>query len=362
MTQDSKLSKIVYTPPSLPAYLASAHDLKSIVGVPSDEDVKMIHATIRAVNGMSHITGMHDPDLSIQLAKHIFDVQMAVYRSQYSFSLFPGDIVYTPPPLPSHIPVILQPVVGAPSDEELKLVHDMVRAAENLANSPSMFDPDISLKLSQHLFNINIARYIRDSMHGQLGSQVNVPQSEQNSSTHATPMAQPIPVIHDNDNQSYSLPSATPNPNPSNPARSRTLVSSPEELSTQTKELILRDVMIEVKTAQEETNRLLGEAGETLKNVNRTLVSTQLTHFLTQGYAGRNVYFRANDRGELSTDHGLPSLDILKLAALSEQTIARYLRFYSIGADLIEDGEELKIKPGMRGSAQKAPRNHVIGI
>ncbi|KDN43341.1 hypothetical protein RSAG8_06125, partial [Rhizoctonia solani AG-8 WAC10335] len=304
---------------------------------------------------------MHDPDLPIQLAKHLFDVQMAVYRSQYSFSLFPGDIVYTPPPLPSHIPVILQPVVGAPSDEELKLVHDMVRAAENLANSPSMFDPDISLKLSQHLFNINIARYIRDSMHGQLGSQVNVPQSEQNSSTHATPMAQPIPVIHNNDNQSYSLPSATPNPNPSNPARSRTLASSPEELSTQTKELILRDVMIEVKTAQEETNRLLGEAGETLKNL-YTLVSTQLTHYVTQSYNGREVYFRANDRGELPTDSGLNSIDILKLDTLSGQTIARYLRFYSIGVDLIEDGEELKIKPGVRGSAQKTLRNYVIGI
>ncbi|CAE6441340.1 unnamed protein product [Rhizoctonia solani] len=143
MVQHAKLSTTVYNPPSLPAYLASTHHLKAISGVPSDEDIKAIHAVIKAVNGISHIPGMHDPDLSIQLAKHLFDVQMAVYRGQYSFSPFPGDIVYTPPPLPSHIPVTLQPVIGAPSDEELKLVHNMVRAAESLANTSSVFDPDL---------------------------------------------------------------------------------------------------------------------------------------------------------------------------------------------------------------------------
>ncbi|CAE7085784.1 unnamed protein product [Rhizoctonia solani] len=328
------------TPPSLPAYLASAHNLGPITGVPNDEEVKVIHATIRAVNAMSHIPGMHDPDLSIQLAKHLFDVQMAVYRSQYSFSLFPGDIVYTPPPLPSHIPVTLQPVVGAPSDGELKLVHDMVRALEGLANSPSMFDSDLSLKLSQHFFNINIARYIRDSMHGQLGSrsEINLPQSGQGPST--------LPPTSDSDGQSHHIPSTTPNAN--------TL--------EHTKELNLHDAIIETKITQEETNRLLSEAGETLKNVNRTLVSTQLTLFLAQGYHGRDVYFPANDRGELLTDHGLSSIDVLKLGTLPEERIARYLQFYAIGLDLIEDSEGLKIKSGKVGDATRILRNRIIGV
>ncbi|CAE7122691.1 unnamed protein product [Rhizoctonia solani] len=200
----------------------------------------------------------------------------------------------------------------------------MVRALEGLANSPSMFDPDLSLKLSQHLFNINIARYIRDSMHGQLGSRpgVNLPQSGQGPST--------LPPTSNNDGQSHHLPSTAPNIN----------------TSEHTKELNLRDAIIETKITQEETNRLLSEAGETLKNVNRTLVSTQLTLFLTQGYSGRDVYFPANDRGELLTDHGLSSVHVLKLGTLPEEQLARYLQFYAVGLDLIEDSEGLKIKSG----------------
>ncbi|CAE6457249.1 unnamed protein product [Rhizoctonia solani] len=356
MVQDNKLSTAVYTPPSLPAYLTSTHDLKSIVGIPSDEDIKAIHATVRAVNGMSHIPGMHDPELSVQLAKHLFDVQMAVYRSQYSFSLFPGDIVYTPPPLPSHIPITLQPVVGAPSDEELKLVHSMVRAAENLANSPSMFDPDLSLKLSQHFFNINIARYIRDSIHGQLASQVNSPQPEQSASIRPTPIIQAGPATSDNDDQ----------PHPSDPNDHSALAPPSEESLPPTDNLSLRHVMNEVKNTQEETNRLLREAGETLKNVNCTLISTQLSYYLAStksAYPGYcDIYFRANDRGELPTDHDLPSVDILNLGSRSEHQIARFLQFYGIGTDLIENGEEPKIKPGRKGDAVKILRNHIIGI
>ncbi|CUA73056.1 hypothetical protein RSOLAG22IIIB_10501 [Rhizoctonia solani] len=360
MVQDNKLSTAVYTPPSLPAYLTSTHDLKSIVGIPSDEDVKAIHATVRAVNGMSHIPGMHDPELSVQLAKHLFDVQMAVYRSQYSFSLFPGDIVYTPPPLPSHIPITLQPVVGAPSDEELKIVHSMVRAAENLANSPSMFDSELSLKLSQHLFNINIARYIRDSMHGQLGSQINPPQSQQSSSNCPIPMTQSAPATSGNDNQ--SSPSTTFAANPSNPNDHSALVPPSEESSAPTNELSLRDAMNEFKNTQEETNRLLREAGKTLKNVNLTLISTQFNDFLKNSQPTWNINFRANDRGELPTDHGFSTVQILNLGIHSEQTIARLLRFYDTGTDLIEDGEEPKIKPGKKEDAIKILRNHIIGI
>lgn len=42
--------------------------------------------------------------------------------------------MYTPPTLPSHINFPLQPVTGAPSDAEVKLVHQALRASENLAN------------------------------------------------------------------------------------------------------------------------------------------------------------------------------------------------------------------------------------
>lgn len=41
---------------------------------------------------------------------------------------------YIPPVLPSHINVSLEPILGAPSDDEVKLVHNALRVSENLAN------------------------------------------------------------------------------------------------------------------------------------------------------------------------------------------------------------------------------------
>jgi hypothetical protein len=43
-----------YFPPSLPPHLAGSFELNPVEGVPSDEEVKAIHAVIRALEGMSH--------------------------------------------------------------------------------------------------------------------------------------------------------------------------------------------------------------------------------------------------------------------------------------------------------------------
>lgn len=46
-------SDCVYTPPQLPEYLKNVYDLKQIVGTPSDEEMKGIHAVIRVAAHMS---------------------------------------------------------------------------------------------------------------------------------------------------------------------------------------------------------------------------------------------------------------------------------------------------------------------
>jgi hypothetical protein len=46
-------SDTIYTPPSLPPYLKNVYDLKPFVGVPNDEEVKGIHAVIRAASNVS---------------------------------------------------------------------------------------------------------------------------------------------------------------------------------------------------------------------------------------------------------------------------------------------------------------------
>lgn len=94
-SSQNKPMAAVYIPPNLPAYLTDQSDLKAVVGVPSDDEVKLIHTAIRTVESVSHgkqtgfidlhritdtrrnlVPALFDSGLSMDLAQHLFDVQM----------------------------------------------------------------------------------------------------------------------------------------------------------------------------------------------------------------------------------------------------------------------------------------------
>ncbi|CAE6459436.1 unnamed protein product [Rhizoctonia solani] len=148
-------------PPELPAYLRNVYELKAIVGVPSNDEVIGIHAVVQAARKASEIPGMHDPVLNMKLGDHLFSAQMAIYRSKYSLVTFPSDATYAPPVLPASLLLDLNPISGAPSDEELIKVQDAVQTYQESRRFPSMFDAHVNMELSQHLFDIQMARYMR---------------------------------------------------------------------------------------------------------------------------------------------------------------------------------------------------------
>ncbi|CAE6469050.1 unnamed protein product [Rhizoctonia solani] len=151
-------------PPELPVYLKQICDLKPVVGVPKDDEVIGIHSVVLAANKVSGVQGMHDSRLFMKLSDHLFSIQMAKYRSKYSLITFPSDATYTPPTLPAHVSVQLEPVVGAPSDEDITKVQDAVRVYQHFSTVvPSMFDPRVNMELSQHLFDIQMARHMRNA-------------------------------------------------------------------------------------------------------------------------------------------------------------------------------------------------------
>ncbi|CAE6439895.1 unnamed protein product [Rhizoctonia solani] len=116
------------SPPALPDYLKNVYDLKPIVGVPSDAEVIEIHAVVHAARKASEIPGMHDPGLLMGLADHLFSAQMARYRKKYSLIIFPSDATYTPPALPAHISITLEPMSGTPSDEYMMKAKEVLRS------------------------------------------------------------------------------------------------------------------------------------------------------------------------------------------------------------------------------------------
>ncbi|KAG8686074.1 hypothetical protein FRC11_009546, partial [Ceratobasidium sp. 423] len=71
------------------------------------------------------------------------------------------DATYTPPTLPVHIPVNLEPVSGAPLDGEIIKVQDAIQMYQELRRIPSTFDVHVNMELSQHLFDLQMARHMR---------------------------------------------------------------------------------------------------------------------------------------------------------------------------------------------------------
>ncbi|CAE6395202.1 unnamed protein product [Rhizoctonia solani] len=143
-------------PPDLPPYLKSVHKLEPIVGAPNDDQLIGILSVIRVAQKAIEIPGMGDHILICRLSEYLFDAQMARYRSNHYAAMFPESTTYTPPTLPAHFPVLLEPVNGAPSEEELLKVQDAIRLYHHYLNVPTMFDPQVNMELSQHLFDIQM--------------------------------------------------------------------------------------------------------------------------------------------------------------------------------------------------------------
>ncbi|CAE6374438.1 unnamed protein product [Rhizoctonia solani] len=124
----------ILSPPELPPYLKTVHDLKPILGAPSDEEVIGIHAVMRIANQVVDVEDLGNPTLLARLSEHLFDVQMVKYRSKY-LGMFPEDTTFTPPVLPAHLSVHLNPVTGAPSEEMIIQVQSAIRSYQQYANS-----------------------------------------------------------------------------------------------------------------------------------------------------------------------------------------------------------------------------------
>ncbi|CAE6537910.1 unnamed protein product [Rhizoctonia solani] len=327
-------SLLTYAPPLLPDYLKNVYTLKTIVGVPTSDDVIEIHADIHAFP----VPNMANPEISAQLAQFLFSVQMAVYRNEYPLSAFPTDNTYTPPTIPSHISISLNPVVGAPSDEELESAHGAVRIMENLANTPFIFDPTLSTKLSQHLFNIQFARYLQDSTQGEFSQAPVRPH---------TPYEEPSPVV----------------PNVATPESHTSDIGAQETTSVQSGPCRETDSDLITNRADPEPNTMaqpspcahepeiipqnmncdLSRVVDLLIDIRRTLVATY--NGMVRNAHSHRQHTVMNEKGELPWLNGLPYISPYSRTTLfgtpTESEVVSYLKWYSIGGEFVETDERI---------------------
>ncbi|CAE6458889.1 unnamed protein product [Rhizoctonia solani] len=340
------------SPPDLPPYLRNIHDLKPVTGPPTDDELLAIQAVARAAHNASNIPGMYDASLSMKLAEHMFNVQMARYRSKYSLGIFREKIVFTPPVLPEHVPIKLESVTESPSDEELTKVHSALRAYEQFSNVPSIFDPRVSMELSQHMFELQMARYMQHVSQTPLALQpVEPARPPTRPPSSIAPERQEIATPKSVEEES-SVGSPTINVG----TGAKTPMPCAQERETTP---VVRDPAL--NSALQESNRLVERLGETMDNISKVLAGIQ--HSLVRGLKSGRQHCEdyqtdalTNKRGELPVMCGLPALRFKWkgtwiMADMSDAQLARYLQFYDIGSYLIDDGELPTIKGGMTAAA-----------
>ncbi|QRW24015.1 laminin domain protein [Rhizoctonia solani] len=335
-------SSATYSPPSLPEYLSRNHALNVIVGVPTDEEVRAIHDTIRAVNSVSNFPALYDHKLSTQLAQHLFTVQMVSFQGRIHIH-----------PRSSHYHVyILGTGYWGPSDEELESAYGVVRAMENLANSP-FFDPVLGVKLSQHLFNIQFARYVQDANQGQF--------------TQSQIQGRPSPPVDEVDIPAVTISNSVSHQETLNPTHTEPESATPSLAENATHvqprsrpgvESQSNDKLDKLCAYQQETNRLLSSNEELLRVIKLTLISgNSNTNVRFNRVGSYTSYQTMNEKGEFPWMYHLQSTSGGSSGELYNPVVGKelvaYLKFYNIGTELIEEGTE-NLKPNKEADAKKA--------
>lgn len=359
------------TPPQLPPSLATLFDLRPITGLPSAEEIKLIHAAIRTLNTLLHTPEFQGSNLPVELSQYLFDVQMVCYHEKHSIGISTNDIAYIPPSLPAHIPVKLDPVIGPPSDDQLQSAQTALRTLDSLANVASLFDTDLSMHLSQHLFDLQMARHFQRSIGGQPRAQPPPPNHSSTGTGTCTNTGTQGSNIIDNSNTSPGgSPSQREPPESGGAERDRTqgvntdLADKPTAADEERR-----------TTESKESTKALVEIREILKDVIKVLVASQ--NSLAKGFnssrraPGDGYSFGAhsliNSKGETPEMQGLPTTRSCSwyyestgfVEKLSATLLARYLQFYGIGSEMIEAGIVPSIKPGKEEDAKKLLMKHL---
>ncbi|CAE7051822.1 unnamed protein product [Rhizoctonia solani] len=290
----------VCSPPELPAYLRSVYDLQPVCGVPSDEEVVGIHAVISMASRVIDVPGMGDSRLLAQLSEHLFNVQMVKYRNKYSGAVFPETTTYTPPTLPILVPVRPGPVIGVPSEDQIIKVQDAVRLYQQFSNAPSVYDHRISMELSQHLFDIQMANYMQRAKHN--GTSVNPGTSSRGP-------ARTVEEVTDQAEQGRATSNADTGTNPleiDQPVQQtldagvREAIERSNRLAEQANQLIERSNQIaERANALVESNRRVEQPGSPADRSNRLAEqANQLIERSNQIAERANELFESNRRVE----------------------------------------------------------------
>ncbi|CAE6477289.1 unnamed protein product [Rhizoctonia solani] len=404
----------VLSPPDLPPYFGSVYKLSTIVGVPSDEQVIEIHTTIRVANRVVDRYGRFCAACSTLVA---FVQRSDGYRSKYPCSMFPTCTTYTPPALPVHILVKLEPISGQPSQEDIIKVQNAIRAYEKLIDIPSLFDPQVSAGLSEHLFDIQMARYIERCNPAGPVPQSTVSAEPTSSDRLVEPVNEETRRATNNAGRATDVvdtrQTAQPIPDPifceaieqSNQlaGRSNQLIERSNQIAEQLTRVVeqsnqpneqsskltekVTELLERMNQHLEQSNHLAEEStkpveklGDVLKNVNKVLVGIQ--HAIVRNNrnnSSRTVDCLINEKGNTDVtgteltfssiskahsgqhDYHLPVVvdSLSRDCYIPDYWLGDFLRFFGIGHEFRESDESANLEEGCAEDARKTLSNYL---
>ncbi|KEP48425.1 putative PSDC domain protein [Rhizoctonia solani 123E] len=346
------------------------------------------------------IPGTGDPALLAQLYEHLFDIQIAKHRNRYLSAVFPETTTYTPPTLPAHVAVQLEPVTGAPCEDEVMKVQSAMRSYDQFANASALFDPRVGLELSQHLFDIQMARYTVRANEGHVSQ-----PGKSSSSSRTRTVEQPVATgsrtpTNTTNNAGFGADVggfyASTRDQPE--VATRDAIERSNRLAEQTNQLIERSNQIaecanqlvekaispaeqshrrlnelfgRLNTHLEQSNSLAKEStkpveklGDALRNINKVLVGIQ--HAIVRNHKGNTIgalECLVNEKGEtpamsrqvgfrtysdfLEENHPRSPVVINGVSqhfSMSTAWLGDFLRFYGIGENLFVNATTVKLK------------------
>ncbi|KEP49158.1 laminin domain protein [Rhizoctonia solani 123E] len=372
---------LVCIPPKLPSYLRNIHELKSITGIPSDAEMINIHTVIRVANQVVNVPEIYDPMLLAGLSEHLFDAQMVT--SQHVSHPSEQNSVYIPPPLPAHISIQLEPISGAPSDEQVAKTQDAIRLYHKCADISLMFDPQVHAELSQHLFDIQMAKYMARCVSSQAKSMDK--ESGIAMSTNS------IHAIKRGDGGCYSAGDNIPSITGTSLAQSddsaqvypdadiRDALEQSHRLAERANQLAERSNRLVEQSKQlvEQSNYPVEKLDSTLGKISRILVGIQ--HAIVRSHNGNMVSALdclVNGEGELpgvscmtdetslnwlsscyagEPDCHLPVVinGVTQDLFIDNLWLGEFLCFYGIGKGLCENDKSTKLKDGKEADARE---------
>ncbi|QRV97147.1 laminin domain protein [Ceratobasidium sp. AG-Ba] len=312
----------------------------------------------------------------MKLSQHLFNLQMARYRDRYPIPL---NTTYTPPVLPPHVPVLLEQVTGNPTDEQVKAVQTALRFSESFVSIPSVFDADLSMNLSQHLFDLQFERYLRQVL-GRDPAPAQVSPPEHPVPAHSSDVAPNNPLGVSDDDGSLTLPVTSDSPILHSAASTSdethlNLGTNTERATNQTEDsLNSRRLDREPATNHEDTNHVLLDIKMLLGDIKQFMVrSYNLTAKALNGtcYAGDvNIcHSLINEKGEDPELAGLPSLATLSrhLHRMSSHgvdntVLARYLHLYGLADGFFEEGDPSTLGEDKKRAAMEKLRIFLRGF